>query len=239
MSVAARRAMRTRHRPRCMLGMDAAARHPGPDSRSALRVECGTSARSARRRRTAGDWRWRGRRPWRARWSRRAAGQGCQVHRVGIGVPELVGPGGEIESRAVLPWQSAWSPQGVRCVRRRDHRLYCRAAALAEARLGAARGSPTFLYVGVGTGISSTLFIDGRPYLGAHGHAIAFASGATCAAKARDGRTVIAALESRASGPGLVSRAKSWAIAPSAGGSVPRGAQAIRYRARSGRRRGH
>ena len=51
-----------------------------------------------------------------------------------------------------------------------------RAAALAEARHGAARGDPTFLYVGVGTGISSTLFIDGEPYAGAHGHAIAFAS---------------------------------------------------------------
>lgn len=133
---------------------------------------------------------------------------GMSVDRVGIGVPELVGPGGEIESNAVLPWRS--------------HRLRTvfaaygdvtiasdvRAAALAEARLGAARGSPTFLYVGVGTGISSTLFIDGRPWLGVHGHAIAFASGATCAARARAASMVLAPLEARASGPGLVRRAK-------------------------------
>jgi len=42
-----------------------------------------------------------------------------------------------------------------------------------------------------------------------HGHAIAFASGPTCAAGARDGKTVFAPLESRASGPALVRRAKA------------------------------
>jgi glucokinase len=128
---------------------------------------------------------------------------------VGIGVPELVGSGGEIESRAVLPWQSQRVRKAFAAYGDVTIASDVRAAALAEARLGAARGSPTFLYVGVGTGISSTLFIDGRPYLGAHGHAIAFASGATCAAGVRDGATVFAPLESRASGPALVSRAQA------------------------------
>ncbi|MGH8263309.1 MAG: ROK family protein, partial [Steroidobacteraceae bacterium] len=134
---------------------------------------------------------------------------GLSVHKVGVGVPELVGPGGEIESRAVLPWRStrvrkAFSECGDVTIA-----SDVRAAALAEARLGAARGTPTFLYIGVGTGISSTLFIDGRPYFGAHGHAIAFASGPTCATQARDGSTVFAPLESCASGPALVRRAKA------------------------------
>ncbi|MGH8311190.1 MAG: hypothetical protein ACRETX_15505, partial [Steroidobacteraceae bacterium] len=31
---------------------------------------------------------------------------GLSVEKVGIGVPELVGSGGEIESRAILPWRS-------------------------------------------------------------------------------------------------------------------------------------
>lgn len=135
---------------------------------------------------------------------------GLSVDKVGIGVPELVGPGGEIESRTILPWRST-----------RVRRMFAaygdvtiasdvRAAALAEARLGAARGNPTFLYVGVGTGISSTLFIDGQPWLGAHGHAIAFASGPTCATSgAHDRRTVFAPLESCASGPALVRRAQA------------------------------
>jgi glucokinase len=134
---------------------------------------------------------------------------GLSVEKVGIGVPELVGPGGEIESRATLPWRSsrvrrAFAEYGAVTIE-----SDVRAAALAEARLGAARGTATFLYVGVGTGISSTLFIDGRPWLGAHGHAIAFASGSTTVTGIHGGRTVFAALESRASGPALVHRAQA------------------------------
>lgn len=149
---------------------------------------------------------------------------GLAVDKVGIGVPELVGPDGEIESRAILPWRSA-----------RVRRMFAaygdvtiasdvRAAALAEARLGAARGSPTFLYVGVGTGISSTLFIDSRPWLGAHGHAIAFASGPTSAAEIRDGTAVFAPLESRASGPALVRRAKALGFPAADGAEICRAA---------------
>ena len=133
---------------------------------------------------------------------------GLSVRGVGIGIPELVGPRGEIESRALLPWRSARVRRAFAAYGAVTIASDVRAAALAEARLGAARGHPTFLYVGVGTGISSTLFIDGRPWLGAHGHAIAFASGPTRAA-GEDGGEVLAPLESRASGPALVRRAKS------------------------------
>jgi glucokinase len=47
-----------------------------------------------------------------------------------------------------------------------------RAAALAEARFGAGRGSRHFVYVTAGTGIAHTLVIDGRPMPGAHGAAL-------------------------------------------------------------------
>lgn len=134
---------------------------------------------------------------------------GLSVEKVGIGVPELVGSGGEIESRAVLPWRSSRVRRAFAEYGEVTIASDVRAAALAEARLGAARGNPTFLYVGVGTGISSTLFIDGRPYLGVHGHAISFASGSTTVTGIRDGRTAFAALESRASGPALVRRAQA------------------------------
>src|SRR2546430_9820677 len=40
----------------------------------------------------------------------------------------------------------------------------------------------SFLYVTVGTGISYSLVIDGKPFTGAHGHAISFASGPTASA---------------------------------------------------------
>jgi glucokinase len=151
---------------------------------------------------------------------------GLTVHKVGIGVPELVGRGGEIESAAILSWRSAGVRKAFAAYGDVTIESDVRAAALAEARLGAARGSPTFLYVGVGTGISSTMFIDGRPYLGAHGHAIAFASGPTRAADAADSGTVVLPLEARASGPALVRRAKALGLHAEDAAQVCRAAQA-------------
>ena len=134
---------------------------------------------------------------------------GLRVQGVGIGVPELVSLSGEIESRAVLSWRSARLRRAFASYGHVTIVADVRAAALAEARLGAGRGRASFLYVGVGTGISSTLVIDGRPYPGAHGHALAFASGPTCATRTPDGLTQFAALESCASGPALVRRAQA------------------------------
>lgn len=198
MSSAPRRATRTRNRQRCVLGIDVG----GTNIRAGLFIPRSGSIRHVRAIHTDAS---NGGRQALARAADVArevveAGSksGLSVHQVGIGVPELVGRGGEIESRAVLPWQSHRVRKAFAAYGDVTIASDVRAAALAEARLGAARGSPTFLYVGVGTGISSTLFIDGQPYLGAHGHAIAFASGATDSPP----------LESRASGPALVRRAK-------------------------------
>lgn len=209
MSKAARRAMRTRDRQRCVLGIDVG----GTSIRAGLFVPRSGSIQHVRAIRTDAS---SGGRQALARAAAVArevveAGSrfGLSVEKVGIGVPELIGSGGEIESRAVLPWRSSRVRKTFAQYGDVTIASDVRAAALAEARLGAARGNPTFLYVGVGTGISSTLFIDGRPYVGAHGHAIAFASGSTCAAGTHDGRTVFAPLESRASGPALVRRAKA------------------------------
>ena len=209
MSGAPRRATRTRDRQRCVLGIDVG----GTSIRAGLFVprsgSIGTFARSARMRRVADVTRWRAQRPSHERSWTPAAGSGCRSTRWALVCPSSSARGGEIESRAVLPWRSTRVRKAFAAYGDVTIASDVRAAALAEARLGAARGNPTFLYVGVGTGISSTLFIDGRPYLGAHGHAIAFASGPTCAAGARDGKTVFAPLESCASGPALVRRAKA------------------------------
>jgi glucokinase len=209
MSSASRRSTRTRNRKRCVLGIDVG----GTSIRAGLFVPRSGSLRHVRAIRTEASVGGRhalARAAAVAREVVEAGGRsGLSVHKVGIGVPELVGPGGEIESRAILPWRSARVRKAFAAYGDVTIASDVRAAALAEARLGAARGNPTFLYVGVGTGISSTLFVDGRPYIGAHGHAVAFASGATCAAVAREGATVFAPLESLASGPGLVRRARS------------------------------
>src|SRR5262249_30611329 len=48
----------------------------------------------------------------------------------------------------------------------------------AEARFGAGKGQRVFAYVTIGTGISYSLVVDGRPHTGANGFAIHFASSA-------------------------------------------------------------
>ncbi len=206
---AARLSARARNRQRCVLGIDVG----GTNIRAGLFLPRSGSLRHVRSIRTEASGGGRHALARAAAVAREVveAGNrsGLSVDRVGIGVPEFVGPRGEIESRAVLPWRSSRVRRAFAAYGDVTIAADVRAAALAEARLGAARGSPTFLYVGVGTGISSTLFIDGEPWLGTHGHAIGFASGATCAAGPRDGRAEFAPLEARASGPALVRRAKA------------------------------
>jgi len=103
---------------------------------------------------------------------RRAGERGLSVDGIGAGFPEYVAPDGRLTSREVLAWTrqpalilGALAPatigSDVRC------------AALAEARLGAGRGAGSFLYITLGTGISSSLVIDGVPWAGARGEAIA------------------------------------------------------------------
>ncbi|MGI9117428.1 MAG: ROK family protein [Gaiellales bacterium] len=91
---------------------------------------------------------------------------------VGIGVPEMVDGDGRIRSAANWDWRpldlpAAFAPLAhVRVV------SDVHAAALAEARLGAGRALDSFLYVSVGTGISSSFVVDGAPWPGADGRAI-------------------------------------------------------------------
>ena len=81
-----------------------------------------------------------------------------------------------------------------------------RAAALAEARFGAGRPYRIFLYITVGTGISSTLVLDGRPFAGARGNALAFASGPWQMSCENCGATSRSILEEVAAGPALARR---------------------------------
>ncbi len=226
MSTAARRPKRRRARQPCVLGIDVG----GTNIRAGLFVPRSGSIRHVRAIPTDAS---NGGRQALARAAAVArevvatgARSGLSVEKVGIGVPELVGPGGEIESRATLAWRSSRVRKTFAQYGEVTIASDVRAAALAEARLGAARGNPTFLYVGVGTGISSTLFVDGRPWLGAHGHAIAFASGSTTVTAIHDGRAVFAPLESQASGPALVRRAQALGYHAANAADVCRAARA-------------
>ena len=126
---------------------------------------------------------------------------------IGIAVAELVDLRGRIQSEQTIAWSGvdlveAVSTAGGPVVVSSD----VRAGALAEARLGAGASTDPFVYVSVGSGISSTLVIEGRPYAGARGNAIVAASGAfthDCPACAEAVRVVP---EDVASGHGMVVR---------------------------------
>jgi glucokinase len=106
-----------------------------------------------------------------------AADRDLTLTSIGVGVAELVDLGGAIVSEAVIPGLAnedlvgRWSSQR-RVVVESD----VRAAALAEARLGAGRGHSSFAYISVGTGISYCLVIDGEPWTGSGGGAILLGS---------------------------------------------------------------
>jgi glucokinase len=103
----------------------------------------------------------------------RSLADGAEVAALGLAVCELVGVDGRVRSAETVDWRDV-DLAGAFCDIAPRVRVDSdvRAAALAEARLGAGAGERDFLYVSVGTGISHCLMTDGRPRLGAHGSAI-------------------------------------------------------------------
>lgn len=158
----------------------------------------------------------------------RAAADDQPVHSVGAGFPEYVADG-RMTSREVIGPSAA--PELVlagefgaeaRIMIDSDVRL----GAVAEARLGAGRDIGSFLYVSWGTGLSSTLVIDGQVWAGAHGEAIALGEFPVPAGIV-DGPPV--GLEAFASGAGIAHR-----YASSRAGAVAEGARDVLARAEAG-----
>ena len=92
---------------------------------------------------------------------------GAEVAAVGLAVCELVDPDGRVRSAETVDWRDT----DLRATFDRVE-SDVRAAAVAEARFGAGRDEPDFLYVTVGTGVSHCLMADGRPRRGVRGSAI-------------------------------------------------------------------
>ncbi|MEK7675091.1 MAG: ROK family protein [Verrucomicrobiota bacterium] len=135
-----------------------------------------------------------------------AAASGRTVHAIGVGLCELVDPSGRILSRNCVSWHEDQ-------VRRRLAHLGpvtleadVRAAAQAEAFLGAGSPYRIFLYLTVGTGISSCLMLDRSPYVGARGATGTMASGRLGILCEQCGHVSRRTLEQIASGPALVAR---------------------------------
>lgn len=98
------------------------------------------------------------------------AGRRCAA--VGLGVCELVDPDGRITSANSFDWRGldvAGAFAGIApCHVESD----MRAAALAEAGIGAGVGMESFLYAGIGTGAACALVADGVVRVGARGNAM-------------------------------------------------------------------
>ncbi len=127
------------------------------------------------------------------------------VSGIGIGVAELVDYQGNVTSSQTIKWQgldvqaklSTYAPTVVESD--------VRAAALAESMFGAGRGLEYFLYVTVGTGVSHCFVQAGRPFAGARGNALVFASSPYTVYDQAEPKQYLP-LEQFSSGPALVQR---------------------------------
>jgi len=129
-----------------------------------------------------------------------------QVNGIGLGVCELVSNAGEIVSANSLPWRGADVREGLATIAPSVIEADVRAAALAETLFGAGKSYRLFVYVTVGTGISSCLVLDGRPFVGARGATGTMASSLLPHLGQPWDSAAAATLEQIASGPALVAR---------------------------------
>lgn len=149
------------------------------------------------------------------------AGQlGVQVIGTGVGLCELVDPAGQVTSDQTIAWKGVPVLERLLVDGPTVLDADVRAHALAEARYGAGQQHRLFVFVTVGTGISSCLVQDGRPLAGARGNALVLASSPftfECPVCKTIQRPI---LEEYASGPALAARYQQAAGMPCAAGET-------------------
>jgi len=151
---------------------------------------------------------------------------------VGVAVPELVDLRGEIRSAWNFPLPGLIKRLAAVTGARVRAESDVRAAAFAEARFGAGRGCDNFAYFSLGSGMSYTLCLNGRPYAGAHGFAIHFASSEMAVPIHDRSRLAAAIPEDYASGLGM---ARLWE--ERGGEQLPQGVHTLEERADLGDQR--
>jgi glucokinase len=132
--------------------------------------------------------------------------EGISVEAIGIGVAELVDATGNITSSQTIPWEGVPVKERLSVLRPADIESDVRAAALAEATLGAGVGFSSFVYVTVGTGISCCLVEHGRPYAGARGNALVMGSSPLSTTCTSCGQQLHPILEEISSGPAIAAQ---------------------------------
>lgn len=130
----------------------------------------------------------------------------CNIAGIGIGVPELVDLRGNITSENAIAWRGVPLQEIFSRLAPAVVESDVRAAALAEAHFGAGRAFANLLYVTVGSGISSSLVLSGKPYAGAHGNALVLGSSPLTTTCTECGTVLEPILEEFASGLALTKR---------------------------------
>ncbi len=136
----------------------------------------------------------------------KAEAEGCAVHSVGIGVAELVDPSGRVASAQTIGWAGTDIAAAFAHLAPARAEADVRAAALAEGRFGAGQGMGLWAYVTVGTGIASTIVVEGKPLAGARGNALVLATGPVSLPCPGCGSLATVAIEEVASGPAIARR---------------------------------
>jgi glucokinase len=138
-----------------------------------------------------------------AEWS---CGEGIEVAGIGAGVAELVDRDGSVTTSCTIPWRGMPVREHLCQIAPATVESDVRAAALGESIFGAGRGCPLFVYVTVGTGISSCLVLGGQPLKGARGNAITLSSSPLTTVCTHCGTKIHPVLEEFASGPAIARR---------------------------------
>jgi glucokinase len=136
----------------------------------------------------------------------KAERSGLRVAGIGLSVAELVDLRGNVTSGHTIKWSGLPVRQRLSNIAPTAIEADVRAAALAEAIHGMGRNYEIFLYLTVGTGISSCLVQNKQPYAGAYGNALVCASSPLTSRCAECGADNNFTLEDYASGPALALR---------------------------------
>jgi glucokinase len=160
-----------------------------------------------------------------ARDARRDA---AAIRAIGLGVPELVDPQGRITSSHTLDWSRVSPAEQLQVIAPLVIVSDVHAAARAEAVFGAGRQYRSFVYLTIGSGISSAVVLDGVPLPGARGGALVLTSGSLTVPCEACGDWTEFVLEDYASGLAL---ARRYAAAT---GNAINGAAAVTAAANAG-----
>jgi glucokinase len=146
---------------------------------------------------------------------------------IGLGICEIVTKTGLLASDCAVHWSNLSVDRRLGALAPTIIESDVRAAATAEALFGAGRNADPFLYVTIGTGISSCLVLNGEPYAGARGATGTLASGPFPSFNPPANLT----LEQFASGPALAQRygvASAQEVLAAATSGDPRAIEVVR-----------